>query len=65
MPLPWYGMIARNFRYHIHKTLFFYAMTDVLPEDGPVKSETCGSLVCVFNILLGICDNLSAFVGWN
>jgi hypothetical protein len=35
----------------------------VLPDDGPVRSETGRRVAYLLNILLGICDNLSVFVG--
>jgi hypothetical protein len=30
----------------IDQTLFFYVTTDVLPDDGPTRSDTCRNIVC-------------------
>jgi hypothetical protein len=35
----------------LDQTLLFYATTDVLPDDGPMRSKTCMSIMCFLNIL--------------
>lgn len=48
----------------LDQTFLIYAMTDMLPDKGPMKSETHRSVVCFLTILLWMCDNVSGLVGW-